>query len=115
MSLNITIVESERNTGPRNVDVPADVAQDLKEVYEALAKLPSNRKATVDFTEAETDEENVAAARLFVRQASAWATENELTFARKGSAKENPTRVEFRLYKPNPDESRGRKPSTDKK
>lgn len=108
MALNITIVKSSDRSGPRDaVEVPAEVAQDLKDTYEALANLPTNNKAVVDFPDK-------AAANLFVRQGKAWATDNELTFARKGSVKENPTRVEFRIYKPNPDETRGRKANAEK-
>lgn len=93
MALNMRIEAT--NT----VEVPEDLAADLMEAYEALAKLPQARQVTVDFEDG-TEEENVKAAKQFVRQASTWATEQGLRFARKGDAKGNPTRVSFRIYEP---------------
>lgn len=71
----------------------ADVADDLTEAYEALAKLPSARQVSVDFS---TPEE----ASHFAKQARAFALHNGLKYSRKGDAKALPTRVSFRLYKP---------------
>lgn len=90
--MDITIV------GPGEIEVPEDVAADLKDTYETLAELPANRKAVSDFA---TKEE----ADTFVKQAKKWAEDNGLKFLRKDPAddktiKQMPRRVAFRLYKP---------------
>lgn len=90
--MEITIV------GPNEIDVPEDVATDLKDTYDTLAELPANRKAVSDF---ETKEE----AETFVKQAKKWAEDNGVKFLRKDptedkTIKQMPRRVVFRLYKP---------------
>ena len=122
MALDISI---EVTSGVAVTEVPEDVATDLQDVYTSLSKLPSNRQATVDFaTKAEANE--------FVRQGKSWAAnyglvsvpvkdkdgkptdktaDVPLIFARKGTVKDNPTRVSFRIYAATPEGSpkRGRK------
>jgi hypothetical protein len=87
-------MEIVATSGVAATEVPEDVAIDLAEAYAALSKLPANRMVnTPNFP----DEK---AAKQFVRQGKAWATENGLQFARKGDIKGNPTRVSFRIWKP---------------
>lgn len=90
--MEITIV------GPGEIDVPEDVAADLKDTYDKLGELPAKSKAISDF---ETKEE----ADTFVKQAKKWAEDNGVKFLRKDPAedktiKQMPRRVAFRLYKP---------------
>jgi hypothetical protein len=66
-------------------------AATFQEAYEALAQLPNTRALATDF---DTEDE----AKQFVKAGKAWATANGATFARKGDAKEQPTRVTFRVY-----------------
>jgi|SRR5215469_15723418 len=98
MPLNITITKT---SGPTTVDIPEDVAADLQETYNLLKDMPVNNAASVDF-----DDEK--AARLFVRQGTAWAEANGLRFQRRGVVKDNPKNVLFRVYKPKEGEGRGR-------
>ena len=92
MALDMRI---EATSGVAATVVPEDIAAELQEAYDALAKLPVTRQITVDFP----DE---AAARLFVKQGKAWAAAQDppLTFFRRGDVKGNPTRVSFRIFIP---------------
>lgn len=83
----------EITSGVAATEVPEEAATFLNESYQALAKLPSNRQVVIDFPDSK-------AASEFVRQGKSWANETGLTFARKGTVKENPKRVSFRIYKP---------------
>lgn len=99
-----------------DVEVPADIAADMAEVYAALAVLPGDRCANVDFLDLtkEHDETAVSAAiteaKKFMDQAKKWCADHKdadgnaqpLTFARKGDIKGIPTRVSFRVYAPRP-------------
>ena len=95
MAVNMRI---EPTSGPRTVEVPEDVAADLSAAYDALKDLPVNRQVTTDPFPSESD------ARHFARQGKAWAQTQTgpngrpLVFARKGTVKENPTVVSFRIY-----------------
>lgn len=121
MALDMTITVT---SGVEATDVPDDIAADLAEAYEALAKLPVNRMVNVDFgspteTDADQIKANAKAARVFVKQGKAWAASQEVTvnvtddegnvigtrvsplvFARKGDIKGMPGRVSFRIYVP---------------
>lgn len=92
MALNMVV---EVTSGVVATEVPEDIAADLLEAYETLAKLPVNRQISVDFPTAKD-------ARAFVKQGKAWAAAQTpaLTFVRKGDIKANPTRVSFRIYVP---------------
>jgi hypothetical protein len=89
MGLNMVI---EVTSGVAATEVPADIASDLQEAYDALAKLPVNRMVSVDFTadgyagpakvagKVVTDDEKAAwNARRFVKQGKAWATAQTVT------------------------------------
>jgi hypothetical protein len=98
MALNITI--EQRPDPVYNAEVPEDVAQTLKEVYEALAALPKNRQATLDFA---TKEE----VSTFIGQALTWCQGQSpaLTFRRQarvpgGKITDNPLGVTFRIFLP---------------
>ena len=90
MAHKITITQTTRTTTA--VEVPADLAKEFAEVYDALAPLSSFNKANVDFDDA-------AEARLYTRQGKAWAESHGLTFKRYDT-RANPVRVSFRIYKP---------------
>lgn len=106
MPRNIVITKT---SGPSTVDIPEDVANDLKETYELLKDMPVNNAGTYDFSEEESDPAKAAKlAREFVRQGTAWAEGEGLRFQRRGSVKDNPTVVIFRIYKPKEGEGRGR-------
>jgi hypothetical protein len=104
------------STGNPNVDVPADVAADLANVYEALSKLPVNRMASTDFLDLskahpkEVIDTATEAAKTFMKQAKTWCANHldaegnpaPLTFSRRGDIKGIPTRVSFRIYAPRP-------------
>ena len=95
MAVNMRV---EATSGPRTVEIPEDVAADFSAAYDALKDLPVNRQVTTDPFPSESD------ARLFVRRGKAWAQTQTgpngrpLVFARKGTVKENPTIVSFRIY-----------------
>ena len=107
MAYNMTITVT---SGINATEVSDEAAEAFQEAYDALSKLPVNRQCNLDF-------EDDKAARDFVRQGKAWAAEQEvvvdvkddkgkvtgtrtthLIFARKGTVKENPLRVSFRIY-----------------
>lgn len=98
MALTVTIVQT---SGASVTEVPEDVAEVLAETYAALKDLPNNRAGTIDF---DTDKE----ARLFVKQGHSWAAANNLEFSRRGTVKDNPSRVIFRIYEKTEGETRGR-------
>lgn len=85
----------EVTSGVAVTEVPAEVAQDLKDAYAHLAKLPANRQLVCNFDTAKE-------ANLFVRQGKAWALANGLVFSRRGAVSTekggNPLRVAFRIY-----------------
>jgi hypothetical protein len=100
-------ISIEVSGGVAATHVPEDVATDLQATYEALAKLPNNRVAVVDFGEAKE-------ARLFCKQGRAWAESTivdgqPLTFSRRGDVKANPRRVSFRIYRPATQEEKAAK------
>jgi hypothetical protein len=89
MTLNMRI---EVTSGVAATEVPADVAADLTEAYNALKDLPVNRMVVVDFTadgydgpakvdgKTVTDAQKAAyMARKFVRQGKAWAAAQAVT------------------------------------
>jgi hypothetical protein len=91
-------MEIVTTSGVTVTEIPEEVAADLALAYEKLSALPVNRAVAVDFKTAKD-------ARLFARQAKAWASQNGLAFARKGDIKGFPTRVTFRVYVPRNAES----------
>ena len=93
MALSITLTRTSTTRGSAPVEIPADVGKDLQDTYEALATESSRVWATAEFGTAEE-------ARLFVRQARAWAAGNSKRFSRNGTVRDNPTVVQFRLYDP---------------
>lgn len=109
MALEITIVKT---SGVGAIEVPEDVATDLKDAWEALRDLPNNRLAVVDFDTPE-------AARLFVRQGKTWAAAQQvegpqgefapLEFSRRGNVSEEPKRVQFRIYRPDTEKEKAAK------
>ena len=74
-----------------DVDIPAELAAELHQTYEALKDLPVNRAAVVDF-------DTKAEATVFVRQCEKFAKDKGIGFRRTVPGKERPTRVSFRLY-----------------
>jgi hypothetical protein len=90
MTLNMRLIQT---SGTATLEVPEDIASDLQEAYDSLKTLPVNHAVTVNFdTKKEAD--------LFVRQANAWAGQNNLKFFRKGDIKGEPATVTFRIYVP---------------
>lgn len=95
MALNITIQKHEII---KAVEVPADVATDLKDTCETLAELPANQVAVQEFD----GDDAAKQARAFISQVKYWAHVNGAVFTRKGNAPEGnvterPGIVTFRL------------------
>lgn len=93
MALNISLVKTTRTSASEPLVIPDDVAKDLQDTYEALVDESPFINARVEFATADE-------ARLFARQARAWAAVHGKNFSRKGSVKDNPLVVLFRVYDP---------------
>jgi hypothetical protein len=72
MAYKITLEARQTGTGVVDVDVPAEVASDLKETYEALRETPKVLAHGVF--------DNLAEKETFVAQAKTWARQNGLEF-----------------------------------
>lgn len=83
----------EITSGVAVTEVPEDVAEALRDAHAHLAKLPANRQLASRFP---TQQD----ANLFVRQGKSWALANGLVFSRRGTVKDDPTKVSFRIYTP---------------